>query len=57
MVERLPTLRETWIQSLDQEDSLEKEMSTHSSTLSWKILWTEEPGKLQSMGLQRVGQD
>ena len=57
MVKHLPTLRETWIQSLDREDSLEKEMSTHSSTLSWKILWTEEPGKLQSMGLQRVGQD
>ena len=51
MVKRLPTMRETWVQSLDQEDLLEKEMATHSSTLAWKIPWTEEPGRLQSMFL------
>jgi len=45
------------VQSLGQEDLLEKEMATHSSTFAWKIPWTEEPGKLQSMGSQRVGQD
>ena len=44
-----------WVQSLGQEDPLEKEMATHSSTLAWKIPWTEEPGRLQSMGSQRVG--
>ena len=44
-----------WVRSLGQEDSLEKEMATHSSILAWKIPWTEEPGKLQSRGLQRVG--
>ena len=48
------TLRELRVQSLGQEDTLEKEMATHSSTLAWKIPWTEEPGRLQSMGLQRV---
>ena len=52
MVKRLPTMRETWVQSLGQEDPLEKEMATHSSILAWKIPWTEEPGRLQSMGLQ-----
>ena len=57
MVKRLPTMRETWVQSLGREDPLEKEMATHSSTLAWKILWMEEPGRLQSMGLQRVGHD
>ena len=46
---------ETWVQSLGQEDLLEKEMATHSSVLAWKIRWTEEPGRLQSMGSQRVG--
>ena len=56
-VKRLPALRETWIQSLGWEDTLEKEMETHSSTLAWKIPWTEEPGRLQSMGSQRVGHD
>ena len=57
-VKRLPTMRETWVQSLGQEDLLEKEMATHSSILAWKIPWTEEePGRLQSMGLQRVGHD
>ena len=43
-----------WVRSLDQEDPLEKEVATHSSILPWRILWTEEPGGLQSMGLQRV---
>ena len=55
MVKHLPTMRETWVQSLGQEDLLEKEMATHSSILAWKIPWTEESGRLQSMGLQRVG--
>ena len=57
MVKRLSTRRETWVPSLGQEDLLEKEMAIHSSTLVWKIPWTEEPGRLQSMGLQRVGHD
>ena len=57
MVKRLPTMRETRIQSLGREDLLEKEMATHSSILAWKIPWTEEPGRLQSMGSQRVGHD
>ena len=57
MVKRLPTMWETWVQSLVQEDLLEKEMASHSSTLAWKIPWTEEPGGLQSMGSQRVGHD
>ena len=52
MVKRLPTTWETWVQSLGQEDPLEKEMATHSSILAWKIPWTEEPGRLQFMGLQ-----
>ena len=46
-----------WVQSLGQEDPLEKEMATHSNILAWRILWTEEPGRLQSMGLQRVRYD
>ena len=54
-VKRLPTMRETWVQSLGREDLLEKEMETHSSILAWKIPWMEEPGRLQSMGSQRVG--
>ena len=53
-VKRLPAMQETQVQSLGWEDPLEKEMATHSSTLAWKIPWTEEPGGLQSMGLQRV---
>ena len=57
MVKRLPTMRETWVKSLGQEDLLEQEMATHSNTLAWKIPWTEEPGRLQSMGSQRVGHD
>ena len=56
-VKHLPAIQETWVQSLGQEDSLEKEMATHSSTLAWKIPWMEEPGGLQSMGSQRVGHD
>ena len=54
MVRRLPTMQETWVQSLGREDLLEKEMATHSSILAWKIPWMEEPGRLQSMGSQRV---
>ena len=57
MVTRLPTMQETPVQSLGREDLLEKEMATHSSNLAWKIPWMEEPGKLQSMGSQRVGHD
>ena len=53
----LPVMRETWVRSLGWEDPLEKAMAPHSSTLTWKILWTEEPGGLQSMGSQRVGHD
>ena len=55
MVKNPPTLQETWVQSLGQEEPLEKEMATHPRTLDWEIPWTEEPGGLQSMGLQRVG--
>ena len=57
MVKCLPAMLETWVRSLGREDPLEKEMATHSSTLAWKITWMEEPGRLQSMGLQRVGHD
>ena len=56
-LKRLPAMRETWVRSLGQEDPLEKEMATHSSILAWRIPWTEEPGGLQSTGLQRVGHD
>ena len=56
-VKHLPTMWETQVRSLGQENLLEKEMATHSSTLAWKIPWTEEPGRLQSMGLQRVRHD
>ena len=49
-LKRLPAMWETWVQSLGQEDPLEKEMAFHSSTLAWKIPWTEEPDRLQSMG-------
>ena len=56
-VKHLPTMWETWVQSLGREDPLEKDMATHSSILAWKIPWTEEPGWLQSMGLQRVRHD
>ena len=54
-VKHLPTMRETRVQSLGGEDLLEKEMATHSSTLTWKIQGMEKPGRLQSMGSQRVG--
>ena len=57
MVKNLPTMQETRVQSLGQEDSLEKEVANHSSTLAWKIPWTEKPGRLQSMGSQKVGHD
>ena len=57
MVKNLPAVWETWVPSLGQEDPLEEEMATHSSILAWEIPWTEEPGGLQSMGLQRVGHD
>ena len=53
-VKRLPTMWETQVRSLGQEDPLEKEIATHSSTLAWKIPWTEKPGRLQSIALQRV---
>ena len=54
MVKRLSTMRETpWVRALGWEDPLEKEMATHSSTIAWKITWTEEPGRLQPMGLQK----
>ena len=56
-VKRLPAMWETQVQSLGREDPLEKEMAAHSSILAWKIPWTEEPGRLQSMGSQRVGHD
>ena len=56
-VKSLPAVWETWVQSLGGEDPLEKEMATHSSILAWRTLWIEEPGGLQSMGLQRVGHD
>ena len=56
-VKCLPTMRETWVRFLGREDPLEKEMAIHSSTLAWKIPWTEEPDRLQSMGSQRVGHD
>ena len=57
MVKHLPTLWETRVRALGWEDPLEKEMATHSSTLAWKIPWTEEPSRLQSMGSQRVRND
>ena len=57
MVKHLPTMRETWVQSLGWEDPLEEGMTPHSSILAWRIQWTEEPGGLQSMGLQRVGHE
>ena len=57
MVKRVPAMWETQVRSLGQEDPLEKEIATHSSTLAWKIPWTEEPGRLQPMGSQRVRHD
>ena len=55
MVKNLPGMQETPVRSLGQKDPLEKEMAAYSSILAWRIPWTEEPGVLQSMGLQRVG--
>ena len=57
MVKHLPTMLETRVRSLGREDPLEKEMATHSSILAWKIPWTEDPGRLQSMGSERIGHD
>ena len=57
MVKNLPAMRETRVQSLGQEDPLEKEMATHSSILAWEIPWAEEPSRLQSRESQRVGHD
>ena len=56
-VKNLPAMQETWVRSLGWEDPLEREMATDSSILAWRISWTEEPGGLQSTGLQRVGHD
>ena len=56
-VKRLSPMLETWVRSLGQEDPLEKEMATHSSTLAWRIPWTEKPGRLQPMGSQKVRHD
>ena len=57
MVKNLPAMWETWVHSPGWEDPLEKEMTTHSGILAWEIAWTAEPGRLQSMGSQRVGYD
>ena len=57
MVKNLPAMWETWVQSMGQEDPLEKGMANHASILAWRIPWTEEPGGLQSMESQRVGHD
>ena len=57
MVENLPAMQKTWVQSLSREDPLEEGMATHSRILAWRIQWTEEPGGLQSTGLQRVRHD
>ena len=54
-VKHLPAVQKTWVQSLGREDPLEKEKAVHSNTLAWKIPWTEKPGRVQSIGLQRVG--
>ena len=56
VVKNLPTVQETWVQSLGQEDPLEEEVATHSSILAWKIPWSEEPGELQSIESQKVTQ-
>ena len=57
MIKNLPLMQETWVQSLGQEDPLEKEIATHSNILAWRIPWTEEPGRLQYLGSQRVRHD
>ena len=56
-IKNLPAMQETWVQSLGWEDALKKGMATHSNILAWKMLWTEEFGRLQTMGSQRVGHD
>ena len=56
-VKNSPAMQETWVQSLGREDALEKEIATHSSILAWEIPWMEEPGRLQSVGSQKVGHD
>ena len=56
-VKNMPAMQEMWVRFLGQEDTLEKEMATHSSIVAWRIPWTEEPGGLQSMGWQRIGHD
>ena len=57
MVKSLPAIQEMWVRLLDQKVPLEKQTATHSSIFAWEIPWTEEPGRLQSMGSQRVGHD
>ena len=57
MVKHLPTMQKAWVRSLGQEDPLEMEVATHPSMLAWRIPWTEEPGRLQFVGWQRVGRD
>ena len=57
MVKTLPAMQETWVSSLCRDDPLEKGIATHSTILAWRIPWTEEPGRLQFMGLQRDRQD
>ena len=57
MVKNPPAMQETWVQSLGWEDTLEKAMATHSTILAWRIPWTEEPGRLQSMGSQSIRHD
>ena len=57
MVKNLPAMQEAWVQPLDQENPLEEGMAAHSSVLAWRIPWTEEPGRLQSTGSQRVGHE
>ena len=57
LAKKLPAIQETWVQSLGQKDPLKKEMATNSSILAWRIPWTKEPGRLQSMGLQRIAHD
>ena len=56
-LKRLPAMQETWVRFLGWKDPLEKEIATHSSILAWKVAWMEKPGRLQSMGSQRVGHD
>ena len=57
VVKNLSATQETWVRSMDGDDSVEKEMATHSSILAWRITWTEKPGVLQSIGSQRMGYD